>query len=161
MKKSFVVTIAFVAGLLSVNGFCENPFSVDKSRGEWTLFVIPDTQGYVENWREEGYFYEEMVETFKWLGEVADDMNVQVMPDGASYELTPGYQMAIASWFLDAFTVARKFDRDLDPRLEAGIRRMYDWCVSINRPDFSRPSVSDAGSTDARYGRALSGPGQR
>lgn len=37
---------------------------------------------------------------------------------------------------------------------------MYDWCVSINRPDFSRPSVSDAGSTDIKYGRELSEPGQ-
>jgi hypothetical protein len=37
---------------------------------------------------------------------------------------------------------------------------MYDWCVSINRPDFSRPSVSDAGSTDAKYRGALTGPGR-
>jgi hypothetical protein len=79
MKKSFVITIAFVVGLLSVNGFCEGPFTVDKNKGEWTLFVIPDTQGYTEDWREEGYLYEEMVETFKWLGEVADDMNVQLV----------------------------------------------------------------------------------
>lgn len=88
-----------------------------------------------------------------------DDMNIQVMPDGASYELTPGYQMAIASWFLDAFKVAGKFGRSLDPELEAGIGRMYDWCVSISRPDFSHPSVSDAGSLDSKYGGSLAGPG--
>ena len=88
-----------------------------------------------------------------------DDMNIQVMPDGASYELTPGYQISIASWFLDAYKVAEKFGRSLDPELEAGIRRMYDWCVSINRPDFSCPSISDAGSLDGKYAGALAGPG--
>ena len=88
-----------------------------------------------------------------------DDMNIQVMPDGASYELTPGYQISIASWFLDAYQVAGKFGRTLDPELESGIRRMYDWCVSINRPDFTFPSISDAGSLDGRFGDALAHPG--
>jgi len=89
-----------------------------------------------------------------------EDMRIQVLPDGASYELTPGYQMAIASWFLAAYQVAQKFDQALPSELEAGIRRMYDWCVSITRPDFSRPSVSDAGSLDAKYHDALTKPGR-
>ncbi|MDA0710485.1 MAG: alginate lyase family protein, partial [bacterium] len=89
-----------------------------------------------------------------------DDMTIQVLPDGASYELTPGYQMAIASWFLDGYRVAQKFGRELPPELEAGIRRMYDWCVSITRPDFSRPSVSDAGGLDAKFGESLARPGR-
>lgn len=88
-----------------------------------------------------------------------DDMNIQVFPDGASYELTPGYQISIASWFLDAYKVAGKFDRSLDPELESGIRRMYDWCVSVNRPDFTFPSISDAGSLDGKFGDGLAGPG--
>jgi hypothetical protein len=111
-----------------------------------------------------GCSFPEFAESEDWRTEGArrllDDMEVQVLPDGASYELTPGYQMAIASWFLDALKVARKFDRPLDPELEGGIRRMYDWCVSIGRPDFSRPSVSDAGSTDAKYRAALTDPGR-
>ena len=89
-----------------------------------------------------------------------DDMNIQVMPDGASYELTPGYQVSIAAWFLDALKVARKFGRSLHPKVETGIRKMYDWCVSINRPDFSTPSVSDAGSLDGKYASALAEPGR-
>ena len=88
-----------------------------------------------------------------------DDMDIQVFPDGASYELTPGYQISIASWFLDAYKVAGKFGRSLDPELESGIRRMYDWCVSVNRPDFTFPSISDAGSLDGKFGDALAGPG--
>ena len=99
-------------------------------------------------WREEGY------------RRLLDDMRVQVMSDGASYELTPGYQMSIATWFLESFQVARKFNHPLDPELEAGIRSMFDWCVAITRPDFTRPSVSDAGSMDSKYDDALAHPGR-
>ncbi len=53
--------------------------SVDKARGEWTLMVIPDTQGYTENWTEEGYEYSEMVSTFDWILEVKDSLNIKVV----------------------------------------------------------------------------------
>ena len=99
-------------------------------------------------WREAGY------------RRLLDDMRVQVMADGASYELTPGYQMSIATWFLESYQVARKFDHTFDPELEAGIRSMFDWCVAIIRPDFTRPSVSDAGSLDSKFGDALAHPGR-
>lgn len=100
------------------------------------------------DWREEGY------------RRLLDDMRVQVMDDGASYELTPGYQMSISTWFLESYQVARKFNRPLDPELEAGIRSMFDWSVAITRPDFTRPSVSDAGSLDSKYGESLTNPGR-
>ncbi len=99
-------------------------------------------------WREEGY------------RRLLDDMRVQVMADGASYELTPGYQMSISTWFLESFQVARKFNHPIDPELEAGIRSMFDWSVAITRPDFTRPSVSDAGSMDSKYGDSLATPGR-
>lgn len=92
--------------------------------------------------------------------QLLNDMNIQVMRDGASYELTPGYQIAIAAWFLEVFEVARKFGRSLNPEIEAGIRRMYDWSAAINRPDFSCPSVSDAGSLDGKFAPRLIKPGQ-
>jgi len=101
-----------------------------------------------EYWREEGY------------RRLLEDMRIQVMPDGASYELTPGYQMGIASWFLDSFEVARRFGHPLDRELEDGIRRMFDWCVAISRPDYSCPSISDAGSLDSKYRDSLAHPGR-
>jgi hypothetical protein len=97
-------------------------------------------------WRDEGY------------RRLLDDMDVQVMNDGASYELTPGYQMGIAKWFLESFRVSQKFGYDVDPALEAGIRSMYQWSTAITRPDFTRPSVSDAGSLDSSD--ALTEPGR-
>ena len=108
--------------------------------------------------------FPEFRESEEWYNaasqQLLNDMNIQVMRDGASYELTPGYQIAIAAWFLEVFEVARKFGRSLNPEIEAGIRRMYDWSTSINRPDFSCPSISDAGSLDGKFAPRLIKPGQ-
>lgn len=108
--------------------------------------------------------FPEFRESKEWYNaasqQLLNDMNIQVMRDGASYELTPGYQIAIAAWFLEVFEVAQKFGRSLNPEIEAGIRRMYDWSASINRPDFSCPSVSDAGSLDGEFAPQLIKPGR-
>ena len=108
--------------------------------------------------------FPEFRESEEWYNaasqQLLNDMNIQVMRDGASYELTPGYQIAIAAWFLEVFEVAKKFGRSLNPEIEAGIRRMYDWSASVNRPDFSCPSVSDAGSLDGKFAPRLIKPGQ-
>lgn len=91
---------------------------------------------------------------------LVDDMEIQVFPDGASYELSPGYQLAIAAWFLEAYETARRYGHPVPPTLESGIRSMYRWSASIIRPDFSRPSVSDASSLNVHYGEDLAGPGR-
>ena len=79
MKRNLILLIVITSGIFQTDASGQNTFAVDKTRGEWTLFVIPDTQGYTEDWREEGYYYEEMVETFKWLLRISDTMNVQVI----------------------------------------------------------------------------------
>jgi uncharacterized heparinase superfamily protein len=99
-------------------------------------------------WRE--YAYSRLLE----------DLRIQVFPDGASYELTPGYQLAIASWFLEAWDTARTYGYPVPEELERGIRAMYAWSTAIARPDFSRPSVSDASSLDGKYGKDLEDPGR-
>jgi len=81
MKRDYIsiMLIALVISLTTANINAQSIYSVDKSRGEWTLMVIPDTQGYTENWVEEGYEFEEMMETFKWIREVRDTMNIQLV----------------------------------------------------------------------------------
>ena len=79
MQEYLIIVIAFISGNFPANAFSQSTLAVDKTRGEWTLFVIPDTQGYTEDWREEGYLYEEMLETFEWLLDISDGMNVQVI----------------------------------------------------------------------------------
>jgi hypothetical protein len=53
--------------------------TADQSRGEWTLVVVPDTQGYVEPWPEQGFVWEEVKATFEWLPTVRDQLNIQVV----------------------------------------------------------------------------------
>jgi len=53
--------------------------TADQSRGEWTLVVIPDTQGYVEPWPEQGFAWSEVKSTFEWLPTVRDQLNIQVV----------------------------------------------------------------------------------
>jgi hypothetical protein len=53
--------------------------TADQSRGEWTLVVVPDTQGYLEPWPEEGFTWPEVRDTFQWLPTIRDQMNIQVV----------------------------------------------------------------------------------
>jgi hypothetical protein len=74
-----LIPIVFLFSILATPAHTQSIYSVDKTRGEWTLMVIPDTQGYVEDWTEEGYDYKEMVETFDWILKVSDTMNIKVV----------------------------------------------------------------------------------
>ena len=79
MKKCILILIACINGIFSAQTFGQSLYDVDKTRGEWTLMVIPDTQGYTEDWVEEGYHYREMVATFDWILEVCDTLNLKVI----------------------------------------------------------------------------------
>jgi len=79
-KKFFVVLLFFISKtILLSQSTVSDPLYADKSRGEWTLMVIPDTQGYAENWTEEGFLYSEMKQTFEWIASVADQLNIKLV----------------------------------------------------------------------------------
>ena len=79
MNKYLLNLITCIGCIWPTSTFGQSLYSVDKTRGEWTLMIIPDTQGYAEDWTEEGYNYSEMVETFDWIGEVRDILNIKVV----------------------------------------------------------------------------------
>ena len=55
--KIGILGICFLSLLLSgTTLFSVDLPAVDQDRGEWTLVVIPDTQGYAENWGGQGFF---------------------------------------------------------------------------------------------------------
>ena len=58
----------------------ENPgaLTADPAKGEWTLVVIPDTQGYTENWMP-NYPYAYLQQAFDWILSVSTQLNVQVV----------------------------------------------------------------------------------
>ncbi|SVD99325.1 uncharacterized protein METZ01_LOCUS452179, partial [marine metagenome] len=55
-----------------------NHLKVDKSKGEWSLLVIPDTQNYVDN-REYKAPLSNMVDAFNWIVSIADDLNIKMV----------------------------------------------------------------------------------
>lgn len=132
--------------LLAFESFPPSNKTIAEGRTIATLgCALPELRPAAE-WRRRGF------------QRLLEDMDIQVMGDGASYELTPNYQIAIADWFMEAREVARKSGVVLDPRYEERLRAMYAWSTAVARPDGTRPSVSDAGSADAAYGELLAGP---
>jgi len=78
--KIGILGICFLSLLLSgTTLFAVDLPAVDQDRGEWTLVVIPDTQGYAENWEGQGFFYSEMQDTFEWIPTISDQMNIKVV----------------------------------------------------------------------------------
>jgi len=54
--KIGILSACFFALLLASTTACAVTLpTADQSRGEWTLVVVPDTQGYLEPWPEEGF----------------------------------------------------------------------------------------------------------
>jgi len=76
MKRIILILITFLS---SVSALYAGVLSADKTRGEWTLMVIPDTQGYAEDWSEEGYNYWKMERTFEWILSISDALNIKVV----------------------------------------------------------------------------------
>jgi len=75
-----ISSVCFLALLLSSTTlFAVGLPTADQGRGEWTLVVIPDTQGYVEPWPEEGFRWPEVRDTFEWLPTVSDQLNIRVV----------------------------------------------------------------------------------
>jgi hypothetical protein len=77
------------------------------------------------------------------------EMLYQVYPDGAQFELSPGYHRMCADLFANVFELAvlngHPVSRPFAQRLES----MFEYTAHVTRPDGTRPSLNDAGSLDA------------
>ena len=56
-----------------------NPLKVDKSRGEWSLVVIPDTQYYVTRDYQHRAPLANMATAFDWIGIISKDLNIKMV----------------------------------------------------------------------------------
>ncbi len=56
-----------------------NHLKVDKSKGEWSLLVIPDTQYYVNKKTQNKAPLSNMVDAFDWIVLIADDLNIKMV----------------------------------------------------------------------------------
>ncbi|NLF32132.1 MAG: hypothetical protein GX591_14755 [Planctomycetes bacterium] len=75
------------------------------------------------------------------------EMTVQVFPDGAQYELSPGYHTMCAQLLYQAYTRAAFAGRDFPAAYTRRLWRMHDYLATLARPDGTYPVPNDAGCT--------------
>jgi len=77
----------------------------------------------------------------EWL---AQEMSVQVLPDGADYESSIPYHRLVAELFLGAARLADYRGAPLSDGYRQRLRTMVDFLAAVERPDGLMPQVGDA-----------------
>jgi hypothetical protein len=77
----------------------------------------------------------------EWL---ANEMQVQVLPDGADYESSVPYQRLMTELCLGAWRLADMRGAPLPQAYMKSLRRMLEFLVAVQRPDGLMPQIGDA-----------------
>jgi len=86
------------------------------------------------------------------------DLDIQVYPDGAQYELSTGYHQVALLNFLGPLQIGRLNGYAIPPDYLAKLERMYHYNLYAAMPDGCLPGLNDAGRHDVR-GRLKEGFG--
>jgi len=97
------------------------------------------------------------------------EIDVQVLPDGADFESAVPYHRLVAELFLGSARLAEFSGRPLSPHYRSRVRDMAAYLAAVVRPDGLMPQLGDAddgrlhvlggyGSTSPQDGRHLFGP---
>jgi hypothetical protein len=76
-----------------------------------------------------------------WL---AEELDVQVLPDGADYESSIPYHRLVAELFLGAARLADYKGAPLPAQMHDGLRKMIGYLAAVERPDGLMPQIGDA-----------------
>lgn len=101
-----------------------------------------------------GALFPELKEAADWRRYAAkrlyDDSQVQFLPDGAQYELTPGYHNVALDNVLGIAKTAQKVGRlaELPPDYVARLERAYDYDLYLMTPNRSLPRFNDSWDVD-------------
>lgn len=125
--------------LLRYTGHANN-WLVVESRLLFVLGVVFPEFKRAAIWRQTG------------LERLARELERQVWPDGADWELAPGYHMMACRGFLEPLELARLNAIPLPPLFETRLSATFDYIAGITRPDASLPSVNDSGGWRLRTG---------
>ncbi len=103
-----------------------------------------------------GLLFPEFKRSEAWLAEgikrLSTEIERQVWPDGADWELAPGYHMMACGGFLETLELARLNGLSLPPLFERRLPATFDYIAGMTRPDGSLPSVNDSGGWRGRRG---------
>ncbi|MFL6333791.1 MAG: alginate lyase family protein [Pyrinomonadaceae bacterium] len=97
----------------------------------WLGLLLPELAA-AEGWREFA------------LKELLREMDRQVLPDGADWEASTGYQRFVTEIFLYSFLLCRENGFDPGERAWAKVRSMLEYVRACLRPDGRAPLVGDA-----------------
>jgi hypothetical protein len=78
------------------------------------------------------------------------ETNVQVYPDGAQFELTPGYHNVALRNMLCIPRLAREFKQEVPQGYIAGLEKMFAYNLWAMRPDGDVPHWNDSWTVNAR-----------
>jgi len=91
-------------------------------------------------WREEG------------AKRLAGEIETQILPDGADWELSPGYHMMACRGFLEPHEIAKLNDLRLPVIFEERLPKTFEYVAGITRPDGTLPSLNDSGGYKKGWG---------
>jgi heparinase II/III-like protein len=97
----------------------------------WLGLLLPELSA-AEGWREFA------------LKEMLRELDRQVLPDGADWEASTGYQRFVTEIFLYTFLLCRANGFDVGARAWAKVRSMLGYVRACLRPDGRAPLVGDA-----------------
>ncbi|HEX8337767.1 MAG TPA: alginate lyase family protein [Pyrinomonadaceae bacterium] len=97
----------------------------------WLGLLLPELEA-AAGWREFA------------LKEMLRELDRQVMPDGADWEASTGYQRFVAEVFLYSFLLCRENGIDAGERAWIRVRWMLEYMLACLRPDGRAPLVGDA-----------------
>lgn len=87
------------------------------------------------------------------LARLAHELKRQIWPDGADWELAPGYHMMACGGFLIPLELARLNAIPLPEGFAQRLIATFDYVAGLTRPDGTLPSVNDSGGWRSRSGR--------
>ena len=96
-----------------------------------------------------GAYWPEFAEALKWrdtgFARLQEQLALQVYPDGAQYELAPGYHMYCLDRFKQGMRLAKETGCDIPGEYSNGIESMYEYLMWLAKPDRTTPAFSDSG----------------
>lgn len=101
-----------------------------------------------------GALFPEFKDAERWrnvaLERLRKELDVQVYPDGAQFELTPGYHNVSRDNFVVAFKLARLNNYPVPDGYLERLERMYDYYLKLMAPDRDVPPFNDSWSMPVR-----------
>lgn len=99
----------------------------------WLGIMLPELED-ARAWREFG------------LRELLNEMDKQVLPDGADYEASTGYHRLKTELFLYSFVLCHVNGNDIEQKYWQKLRGMVDYICGYVRPDGRAPLIGDTDS---------------